>query len=69
MRYVHHNTATQLYCYMLDESYPAVKIPGAGFMDMSTVLVRLDPIAYREGFLNYLDAQNLTTDESEADDE
>ena len=35
----------------------------------SQVLKEVDPIAYREEFLNWLDAENLTTDEDEADED
>lgn len=55
------------YDEMLDEPGP-VTVAGQDF-DPSRILREVDPIAYRVGFSDYLDAQGWTLEEAEADDE
>lgn len=47
----------QFYEEMLDNVYGTVKIAGFEY-NTSYALKNLDPIAYREGFLDYLDGQD-----------
>ena len=68
MKYIHEHEAEALYNELIDECNPIVKIFGAQYLP-SRALKELDPIAYNCGFTDWLDAENLTTDESEADAE
>ena len=65
--YIDESDAEAQYDDMLDELYP-VQIGGMSFC-ASRVLKELDPIAYNCGFSDWLDANELTTDESEAEDD
>lgn len=65
--YIDESDAQQQYDDLLDELYP-VEIGGMSFC-ASRVLKELDPIAYNCGFSDWLDANDLTTDESEANDD
>ena len=50
---------------LIDECNPIIKIFGVEYLP-SRALKELDPIAYNCGFTDWLDAENLTVDESEA---
>lgn len=65
--YIDESDAEQQYDDMLDELYP-VEIGDMSFC-ASRVLKELDPIAYNCGFSDWLDANELTTDESEAEND
>jgi len=65
--YIDELKAEAQYDDMLDELYP-VEIGGMSFC-ASRVLKELDLIAYNCGFSDWLDANELTTDESEAEDD
>lgn len=67
MKYVPEYEALDQYDELLDEIYGEIDVCGYS-MDAYRVLKEMDPIAYREGFLNWLDANDLTTDEDEADE-
>lgn len=68
MRYIDDYTAHTNYDDMLDEVYPDLTVAGMG-MSTSRVLKEVDPIAYRVGFSDWCDAEQITTDEDEADEE
>jgi hypothetical protein len=68
MKYIEENKAKTQYDELLDECYPTVKVCGYDFSP-SYALKELDPIAYRCGFGDWLDSENLTTYEDEADEE
>lgn len=68
MKYIEENKAKTQYNEFLDECYPTVKVCGYDFSP-SYALKELDPTAYRCGFIDWLDSENLTTDEDEADEE
>jgi len=65
MKYIDEADAYALFDEGLDE-YGPVQVAGYTF-DPSRVLKELDPIAYHQGFLDWLDMDDLTTDEDEAD--
>jgi len=67
MKYVPEHEAHDRYDEMLDECCELVRI-GSLTYDPSHVLKNVDPIAYRCGFVDWLDSEDLTTDESEADE-
>ena len=67
MKYIPEHEAEALYNELIDECNKPIKIFGAQYLP-SRALKELDPIAYNCGFTDWLDAENLTTDESEADD-
>ena len=52
----------------LDEVYREAQIAGVTY-STSYALKKIDPTAYRVGFLDWLDSEELTTDESEADED
>ncbi len=68
MRYVPEYAAVESYNELLDDAYPEVRIAGVTF-EPHRVVEELDPIAWREGFLNWLDAENYTIDIDEADED
>ena len=68
MRYVPEYEAVDLYEDMLDECFEDVQIAGMSYTT-SNALKNVDPIAYRVGMSDWLDSENITTDESEADEE
>ena len=68
MKYISQREAEARYDELLDECYHDVKVCGYMFTT-STALQKLDPIAYRCGLIDWLDSENLTTDEDEADEE
>ena len=67
MKYIPEHEAEALYNELIDECNEPINIFGAQYLP-SHALKELDPIAYNCGFTDWLDAENLTTDESEADD-
>ena len=67
MKYIHEHEAEAHYNELIDECNPIIKIFDMEYLP-SHALKELDPIAYNCGFTDWLDAENLTTDESEADD-
>lgn len=56
--------AEQAFDEMLDDSYPVIEI---GYLTFSPaeVLFNCDPVAYRTGLLDWLDAEGIDTDELE----
>ena len=66
-KYIDESDAEQQYNDTLDELYP-VEIGGMSFC-ASRVLKELDPIAYNCDFSDWLDANELTIDESEAEND
>ena len=68
MKYLSEYKALNLYDDMLDECYEEIKIGSLTYLP-SQVLKEVDPIAYRCGFIDWLDSENLTTDEDEADED
>ena len=66
MKYIHEHEAEALYNELIDECNPIIKIFGVEYLP-SRALKELDPIAYNMSFTDWLDAENLTTEESEAD--
>jgi hypothetical protein len=68
MRYISEREATESYNELLDDAYPEVRIAGLTFQP-SRIVAELDPIGWRQGYLDWLDAENLTDDISEADEE
>ena len=67
MKYINEREAESLYNDWLDEVYPPVNVGVT--LSPSYVLRECDPTAYRCGLIDWLDSENLTTDEDEADDE
>ena len=67
MKYISDHEAHDQYDQMLDECYGETKIAGYSYQT-SRVLKIADPIAYRCGFSDWLDSENLTTDEDMSDD-
>jgi len=61
--YIEESKACELYNDMLDECYPEF----FGWSP-SIALQRVDPIAYNCGFSDWLDANELTIDEDEANE-
>lgn len=66
MKYVPESEALAMYDEMLDE-FGVVEIGNLKY-DASYVLKQVDEIAYRCGFNDWCDAEDITTDEDEADD-
>ena len=62
-KYIDESLALDRYREELDEFYP-VEIAGIAFC-ASRILEELDPIAFNCGFSDWLDANELTIDESE----
>ncbi|UGC97792.1 hypothetical protein pp309_000004 [Proteus phage 309] len=54
------------YKELLDECYSGITIAGCTFRP-SRVLEKLDPIAFRQGYLDYADAEGIDVDELEDD--
>ena len=67
MRYMNEYEATEAYNEMLNDCYPMVNICGYEYTP-AYALKECDPIAYRCGFSDWLDAEGLTTYEDEADE-
>ena len=65
MKYIPEHEAEALYNELIDECNKPIKIFDMEYLP-SRALKELDPIAYNCGFNEWLDAENLTTDESEA---
>lgn len=68
MRYIDEITAHKMFDDYLDDTHPTVIILGMEYCP-STVLKECDPIAYRCTFNDWCDAEGITTDESEADED
>lgn len=68
MEFIEEYEATERYNDMIDECNPIVSIFGMEYLP-SRVLEEIDPIAYNCGLADYLDANGLTTDESEANED
>ncbi|QDH85404.1 hypothetical protein [Proteus phage vB_PmiP_RS1pmA] len=54
------------YRELLDECYSEITIAGCTF-EPSRVLEELDPVAFRQGYLDYADAEGIDVDELEDD--
>lgn len=67
MRYVPEHEALEMYRDCLDECNDVV-VCGMHY-NPSRVLEELDPIAFNCGFNDWCDAEDITTDEDEADEE
>jgi len=67
MRYIEESAAHEMFNEALD-CEGAVTVAGMEFLP-SRILAEVDPIAYRCGFIDWADAEEITTDESEADHE
>lgn len=65
--YIDEDKALQQYRDELDELHD-IEICGMSFC-ASRILKELDPIAFNCGFTDWLDANQLTTDEDETEDE
>jgi hypothetical protein len=65
--YIDEDKALQQYRDELDELHD-IEICGMSFC-ASRILEELDPIAFNCGFTDWLDANQLTTDEDETEDE
>lgn len=68
MQYVEEYKALNMYRDYLDEVNDVVVVCGMSY-NPSRVLEELDPIAFNCGFADWCDAEDITTDESEADEE
>ena len=68
MKFTDEHKALEQYDEMLDECYGEIKLGGLTFSS-SRVLKKMDPVAYRCWFNDWADSENITTDESEADEE
>ena len=68
MEFIEEYEATERYNDMIDECNPIVSIFGMEYLP-SRVWEDIDPIAYNCGLADYLDANGLTTDESEANED
>lgn len=68
MKYIDESEAYERYDEMLDECHEPMRIGDLVFYP-SEVLSECDPIAYRCGFNDWLDSEDLTTDEDEAEAE
>jgi hypothetical protein len=66
-RYLSESDAREAYNTYLDESFEPVRVADLTF-SVSRILEELDPTAWREGFLAWLDSEGLTTDQTEATD-
>lgn len=51
----------EMFCQLLDEE-GEIKICGVSFL-RSEIIKEIDPIAYREAFMNYLDSIGVDTDD------
>lgn len=54
------------YRELLDECYSEITITGCTF-EPSRILEELDPVAFRQGYLDYADAAGIDLDELEDD--
>jgi hypothetical protein len=68
MKYVPEHEALESYNQMLDGCFGEVQVAGSSYYT-SRLLKEVDPIAYRCGFADFLDSEDLTTDEDMADDD
>lgn len=66
MRYISEYEAEKLYIEFLNEVEPPIYLCGLEYSP-AQVLAAVDETAFRCGFLDWLDSEGLTTDESEAD--
>ena len=67
MKYINEREAESLYNDWLDEIYPLVDVGVT--ISPSCVLRTCDPTAYRCGLIDWLDSEDLTTSEDEADED
>lgn len=67
MKYISESDAIEQYDQLLNDCYGEINICGYHY-NAAYALKRLDSIAYGEGLNNWLDSENLTTDENEADE-
>lgn len=67
MQYITEDEAEQRYNDYIDEVTGDIVILGMSYC-ASTVLKEIDPIAYDCCYSDWLDSENLTTTETEADD-
>lgn len=65
MRYVSDYEAHKMYDDMLDDCYPETDCAGMKYQT-SRALKELDETAYRCGFVDWCDAEDITTDPAEA---
>ena len=56
----------EAYRELLDDNYAECKVAGYTF-EPSKVLEELDPVAFRQGYLDYADAAGIDLDELEDD--
>lgn len=68
MRYIPQNKAESDFDDYIDDIHSPVSILGLQYPS-SSVLKEIDPTAYACEFDNWLDANNLTTDENYSDEE
>lgn len=68
MKYIEEREAYERYDEMLDECNDLLKI-GSLTYTPSQVLKSVDEIAYRCGFNDWCDSENITTDQAVADEE
>ena len=64
MKYISESDAEKLYDKMLDVCYGTVSIAGLTYTT-SYALRELEYTAYRRGFIDWLDGEGLTTEESD----
>lgn len=66
MTYSTISETVDMYDAMLNECYPETKV-GDVYYDYSLLLDKLDPIAYKCGWLDWCDSEGIDTDELEDD--
>lgn len=67
MKYIHEHNALEMFDQYLDENNGLLYVNTYSFLP-SRVLQLCDPVAYREEFLAWLNALDLTTEPDEADE-
>ncbi len=67
MKYIEESQAWKMFNNYLDEVHGVISLGGAEYLP-SKVLEEIDQINYIECFRNWLDSEDLTIDESDADD-
>ena len=66
MEFINEYEAEERFNEMLDDCYPLIESCGLT-INPSRFLSELDPTAWRCSLLDWLDSENLTTDEAEAE--